>query len=212
MWNNFELPKFYPFERIEKAEALVFYSEKIPPKLPFADFRNEFDLSIKFIYKVNQKVFISEYRAYKASMFQKEGDSIMVEYSTGDPSKVRYTKSLRKRKTKRLQFRKNFHHIKENGYKNLELVESLFTYEDYAEYGKKLIKTTGVFKKTGDTIKLTSLMYYDDVRVGGTLIEEIKPINRQLEEFEISDFLMVSNNHIVEIRTGCNFKLSGSNL
>ncbi|OED37741.1 hypothetical protein AB832_04975 [Flavobacteriaceae bacterium (ex Bugula neritina AB1)] len=34
MWNNFELPKFYPFEKIAKVKAIVFNFKFVIPRLP----------------------------------------------------------------------------------------------------------------------------------------------------------------------------------
>ncbi len=208
MWNNFELPKFYPFEKTKQAIGLVIENKKVHSKLP----NGLYDQKVKFVFETNQDLAVSDYRAYSVDMFKNIGDSIIIEYSVKNPKRCKYIRpyNYKKNKNSELKPDQNFAHTKKDGYKNLILVKSLFTYEDYAEYGKRLIKTTGIFKKTGDTIKLTSLVYYDDRKVGNTLIEEMKPINKQSEKFKISDFLVVSNNHIVEMSTGCNFKLSGS--
>ncbi|WP_299185635.1 hypothetical protein [uncultured Aquimarina sp.] len=211
MWNNFELPKFYPFEKTEKVEALVFHSRPVQPRLP--DFGGGVnDLMVKFVYQVDDITYVSKYRAHKTGQFQRSGDSLLVEYSINNPQRTKpilYYHNVSS-KSRHEGFVKSFLHTKPNGYKALDLRENIFTYEDYGEYGERFIKTTGTYIKESGVIKLSPLIYYQNRLVGDSIIEEPKPINKDDEKIFLSDFIENSDQSIIEVNTGLIFSTKSS--
>ncbi|MDH7446997.1 hypothetical protein [Aquimarina sp. 2201CG14-23] len=210
MWNNFELPKFYPFERVGKVEAIVFQSKLVVPRLPGFG-AGGFDQIVNFVYEIDEVIYISKYRAHKTGQFQITGDSLLVTYSKNDPQRtdpIIYYHNVSSKK-RWANFSKSFLHTKPNGYKALDLKENIFTYEDYAQYGERLIKTTGTYIIEDNIIKLSPLIYYQNRKVGDSLIEEPKPINTDEEKIFLSNFIINPNGSIIEVNTNLIFDITG---
>ncbi|MFD2561604.1 hypothetical protein [Aquimarina rubra] len=210
MWNNFELPKFYPFERVGKVEALVFQTKLVVPRLPGLGV-DKLDEIVYFLYEIDDVIYVSKYRAYKTGQFQRTGDSLLVEYSLNNPQRtdpIIYYHNVSS-KNRSVDFSKSFLHTKSNGYKALDLRENIFTYQDYSEYGERLIKTTGTYVMEDNMIKLSPLIYYLNRMVGDSLIEEPKPINKDEQKIFLNDFIVNPNGSITEVNTNLIFDITG---
>ena len=205
MWSNFELPKFYPFEKTGKTIGYVFYSKKVQPKLRYKNF----DQIVRFFYEVDGFIHVSEHRAYKGGQYQNFGDSLLVVYSVNNPER---TKPLIYYKNKNIDVNatrigKSFIHIKSDGYKTLDIVGRIFTYEDYDAYGKRVVKTTGIYLLKENKIKLIPKVYYQKKNVPGKEIEEPKPIRFNKERIVLSDFTINPDHSLLEVNTNLVFSI-----
>jgi len=198
MYHNFELPKFYPFEKTATTRGVIYQADRVRPNLPRGV---RYDQAIYYIYKVNDSIYISEAQFNKRQGFSIIGDSLLIEYSKREPSR---SKVLHNLKIPPLDlyndhFKTHFSCVKENGFKELTLNANIFTYADYANYGKLTLKVSGTFTNIEDTLTLNPFVHhkFDKAKYKS---EDLIPINTK--KIKLSKFYANSDATITEISTG----------
>lgn len=157
--------------------------------------------NLLYIYRVNDSVFISETQFNQRQGFSIIGDSLLIEYSIKEPSR---SKVLHNLKIPPLDlyndhFKTHFSCVKEKGFKELTLNANIFTYADYANYGKLILKVSGTFTNINDTLTLNPFVHhkFDKAKYKS---EDLNPINNKI--IKLSKFYASSDATITEINTG----------
>ena len=202
MLNNFQIPKFFPFEKTEKTKGVIYQTDLVRPNLPFG-----VDQMSYFVYEINDSIFISKFRSSKKNEYTKVGDSLLIEYSLDRFEKVKILKNYNNTfnwlpTQKNRLIKSSFQHILKNGYKELKLEENIFTFYHFENNKNINLKVSGTFEQRNDSIILTPLVnfIYDKTKYKR---ERLEPINDN--DFDISKFLIVDK-VLVEIDTELIFK------
>ena len=197
MYSNFTIPKFYPFETTGFAKGVVYKIDALRPHLPKG---GGMDQAAYFIFKIKDSIYVKETRLHKGNQFAKIGDSLLIEYSVKNPNrnKVLYNLNIAPLDLYNHQFKTNFSAVKENGYKELSLNAHIFTYADYGDYGKLLLKTSGTFSISHDTIILQPLVQH---KFDKTKYHHVDILPVYHNNIKLSKFLMHKEAKLTEIET-----------
>jgi hypothetical protein len=185
MLNDFELPKFYPLEKTKTVEGIIYKIRDSRSRLPHGGMdQNNF-----YVYQVNEKNFISVFRSRKNNNPPMVGDSLLIKYSLGTPSKSELIKnygnvipnrSLSRKKNKPKLFK-----LTENS--EIIFIENIFLYKFWGASKRESFKLSGTYKRNEKVLNLTPLVFHKN-NAGKYKSEEFIPYNSDtiiINQFEI---------------------------
>lgn len=150
MWNNFDI---LPLPLGQKETTIGKVIEiKIGQGVKY-----RYAQIVKYVYSVNGKDYLGRKSLGLKHPHQNVGNRIKIEYSVRKPEKsdaIGFYKDFYN------QWEKiSFHSVKENGYYNIELVNDIFHYTDYADGGKVLSSFKGKLQEVNDTMTVYPFKY-----------------------------------------------------
>ncbi len=142
-WNNFVLPF------INVGETKITNGKIIDIKIGSGIAGQGFVQNVKYAYKVDDKYFEGIKTVDNKYGYQNIGNRVQIEYSIKTPSKnnvIKFYKDFLGKSEER------FYSNKQNGYDQIELINRMFYYTEYADGGKIITKTVGEYKENSDTL------------------------------------------------------------
>ena len=157
MLNDFELPKFIPFEDTDTAEAIIYKTRDSRSRLPHGGMnQNNF-----YVYRINGKNFISIFRSKKNNA-PLVGDSLLIKYSLNNPSKSELVKNYGNVIPHRTLSRKKNRPKKFSLTEDSEIIfiENIFLYKYWGEEKNKSFKLSGTYSREGEILNLIPLVFH----------------------------------------------------
>ncbi len=158
MLNDFELPKFIPFENTDTVEAIIYKTRDSRSRLPHGGMdQNNF-----YVYQLNGENYISVFRSKRNNNAPMVGDSLLIKYSLSSPNKSELIKNygnvlpnrtLSRKKTKPKNFK-----ITENS--EIIFIENIFLYKYWGEGKNESFKLSGTYKKDNKILNLNPLVFH----------------------------------------------------